>query len=379
MDGVINISPQKKSSLLSNIAGDQSQGARNYQEDNFLVLDLGDNEGNDSILLLLADGMGGHAGGAEASHVAIHKFAQKFEESTCGNISHRLEESLQYANAKIGMYTQEFPEFEGMGCTLVCVHIDNNIIHWVSVGDSPLWIYRNNILRRLNADHSMVPILKKMVELGELTSAQAEQDSRKNALRSAVSGDKIELIDVNTDGFVLQKNDILLLATDGLETLSETEIGRLLNSRENLNSNEIVTNLLESVENAGRPGQDNTTVVVLNVLDQETQPEWQTAKTKVISSPSLSNTEVKLRPGGSSKNETGISIKSTNQILKVIVIVGVTILLVVLGFYLFGRTNDMPKQDLTISSILEPSIQAIGERGSCCLFTELLREYNHGK
>ena len=126
--------------------------------------------------------------------------------------------------ARIGKYSQEQPEREGMGCTLCGVSLTEAGIEWISVGDSPMWLARNGKLQRLNADHSMAPILAKQVELGELTEEEAKRHPQRNALRSAVIGDKMQHVDASKRPMKFRKGDRLVLASDGLETLSVDEI-----------------------------------------------------------------------------------------------------------------------------------------------------------
>ena len=117
----------------------QIQGDRPYQEDDFGCVN--DREPNDptpdSLLLVLADGMGGHAGGAHASQTAIKAFIERYRPDP-GNEIDRLEESLEEANSQIKQATLSNPDLQGMGCTLVgALFMDEGLI-WVSVGDSPV-------------------------------------------------------------------------------------------------------------------------------------------------------------------------------------------------------------------------------------------------
>ena len=96
------------------------------------------------------------------------------------------------------------------------------------MGDSPLWLFRDGRLRRLNADHSMAPVLASLVAAGRMTAEQAATDSKRHALRSAVMGDAIHLVDVSSQPVAVRKTDRLLLASDGLMTLVDEEIERIL-------------------------------------------------------------------------------------------------------------------------------------------------------
>ena len=247
------------------LAGGQIAGARPYQEDDFRVTAFpdGDPDGCD-LLMVLADGMGGHRGGAQASRLAVSTVVERFRQVT-GGVAARLRTALDAANAAVGRDAAD-PRYAGMGCTLVaCVVTDDEMAHWISVGDSPLWRLRAGrdgdagAMDRLNADHSMRPVLEDLVRLGRMTPEEAEKGGV-NQLRSAVTGEDLELVDAGAAPVRLGSGDRIVLASDGLETLPIEEILGLSGGRRT--STAIVSDLLEAVEAAGNPSQDNATVVV---------------------------------------------------------------------------------------------------------------------
>jgi len=152
-----------------------------------------------------------------------------------------------------------------MGCTLVGVVLNEKGLEWISVGDSPLWLYHAEQLHRLNADHSMMPILQKQVERGVLTFKEAVEHPNRHLLPSALIGSQIDLIDRSIMPLKLFPGDRILLASDGILTLSEQEISQILS--ESLSAPKLVNKLLTAVEKKGKPGQDNTTVLVVNIPD----------------------------------------------------------------------------------------------------------------
>ena len=238
-------------------AGYKIRGGRDYQEDAFLI--KSGREGGNRLLLLLADGMGGHVGGARASELAITTFAVHFEQAE-GAISGRLRAPLEAANTAIAEAVAADPRLSGMGCTLVACLVTGDQAHWISVGDSWLWCLRAGKLTRLNADHSMRPLLENMVELGRMTQAEVEEDPRLGQLRSVMNGEELTLVDQNARPFALRPGDRLLLASDGIEALGAAAIASLAAAREEPAAS--VSALLDAVEDLKRPGQDNTTVVV---------------------------------------------------------------------------------------------------------------------
>src|SRR5215475_2593844 len=165
--------------------GDQHQGARPYQEDSWALRPLADG----SLLAVVADGMGGHAGGAVASKVAVEAFIHAVEQG--GGLS----DGLQDANAAVGKRAAANPELAGMGATLVAAQVRGDEVRWISVGDSPLFLMSAGKLERLNADHSMVPQIEEMVKRGLLTEEEAAVHPARHTLREAVMGEPLTLVD----------------------------------------------------------------------------------------------------------------------------------------------------------------------------------------
>ncbi|GAC22026.1 PP2C family protein-serine/threonine phosphatase [Paraglaciecola arctica] len=235
--------------------GDQIQGDRNYQEDSFSIKVFGN-----ETLLLLCDGMGGHVAGKQASSLAVEEFVQGFSQHIDSPSYKRLETGLTMANSAIQQKVSQSAELKGMGTTLVAVHLSGDTIYWVSVGDSPLWLVRENKIQRLNADHSLAGVFKKLVEQGQMTAQDAANDPKRHALLSSVSGDEIKHVDLRESAFELLKGDCLLLASDGLETLSDEDIIRLVAGNDK--PKKTVALLLDAVTTYQKPQQDNATVMV---------------------------------------------------------------------------------------------------------------------
>ncbi|MDM8560625.1 protein phosphatase 2C domain-containing protein [Candidatus Parabeggiatoa sp. HSG14] len=238
--------------------GDCIQGERHYQEDYFEFY----NDKSNDFLMVLADGMGGHRGGDYASRCATQSFINTYH-AVSGKIAVRLYRALQKANHQLALDAQSKPELRGMGCTLVGVAINKGELEWISIGDSPLWLYRAKHLHRLNADHSMKPFLEMLVQQGQLSHEEAAIHPDRNMLRSALAGTPIEMIDQSSISLKLYPGDRILLASDGILTLSELEIGKLLNQP--LPAKTLVKELLSAVQKKGKPAQDNTTALVVEI------------------------------------------------------------------------------------------------------------------
>ena len=241
----------------------QIAGKRDYQEDSFGLLDGRDLGLDDSehALLLVADGMGGHVGGAIASDLLCKTFVETYRRS-CDPTVDRLRNCLEAANEAIAAAVGENSALASMGSTLVAAVVSSAGLHWISVGDSPLWLFRAGQLSRLNADHSMAPVLADLVAEGRITAEQAARNPSRHSLRSAVMGDDIHLIDVSSQPVAVEKGDRVVLASDGLMTLSDQEIAEILKKRRDAPLEDSAAALIQAVEDAQHPYQDNATVLL---------------------------------------------------------------------------------------------------------------------
>jgi protein phosphatase len=243
-----------------------SRGARSYQEDAAVVRAGSAAQGGQpaELLAALADGMGGHAGGALASTTASTIFLRALETST-GEVAARLDEALTLANAAIAEHVAENPALEGMGCTLVGAVFGPLGIEWVSVGDSPLFLVRKGEIVLLNEDHSLAPEIDKLAAAGRISWETALSDPRRHFLRSALTGADIELIDRSRRPLALEADDVVILASDGIHTLPEPDIRRVVDAAAPRGPEVIAQALLDAIEEAREEFQDNTTVVVVRV------------------------------------------------------------------------------------------------------------------
>lgn len=244
----------------SRIAALQIQGGRQYQEDAFGQADPLDGRDGD-CLLVVADGMGGHAGGDVASRLVADTFVEYYPGSE-GLPAERLRQCLDAADEAIIAATAENRALGGMGATVVAAAVLQQELHWVSVGDSPMWLFRQGALRRLNEDHSMGAELQKQVAAGEMTEEEAANDYRQNILLSVVMGEGFPMVDLPADPMALEAGDRLLLASDGLLTLRERAIAELLRQMAGDPPKVAAEALIQAVEEAERPHQDNVTVLL---------------------------------------------------------------------------------------------------------------------
>ncbi|MFN2301940.1 MAG: PP2C family serine/threonine-protein phosphatase, partial [Gammaproteobacteria bacterium] len=246
------------SNVYLDIAGDQIDGARDYQEDAFLITYVDDDGGRpkSTALLAMADGVGGAAAGNIASQLVTNTFNRQFT-SRFGNepVPEILRDSLERGNKSLRKSVDETPGLDGMGCTVVTAAITRGQLWWISVGDSHLYIVRDGELIKKNADHSYGAYLDLMEAKG--TPVAPDPSLRRNMLMSAMSGDDIAMIDCPDESFELVPGDRVIVSSDGLDTLDSETI--LAASAASPTPKECVAALLQAVTDAAKPRQDNTT------------------------------------------------------------------------------------------------------------------------
>ncbi len=248
-----------------------TRGARDYQEDTAAYwpgavepyLRAAHSELSSSgTFAVLADGMGGHAGGALASRLVCEQFLSTVVLAD-GESQARLVAALQAANEAIASRVADNPLLSGMGSTLVGAAFGPGGIEWVSVGDSPLYLFRRGEVAVLNEDHSLAPELDRLVAAGQLTPEDARRDPRRHMLRSAVTGDEIDLVDISRQPLALEIGDYIVLASDGVETLDTDEIARIIQGYAKDGAAAVATAIIRAVEALREPHQDNATVLVV--------------------------------------------------------------------------------------------------------------------
>jgi protein phosphatase len=110
-------------------------------------------------------------------------------------------------------------------------------------------------------------MLDRMVADGRLSAEQAKNDPRRHYLRAAVSGEELDLIDISRRPLVLEADDTILVASDGIHTLDDEAIARLVTEHLPEGPDATAAALIRSVDRTGDDFQDNTTVVVVAVED----------------------------------------------------------------------------------------------------------------
>lgn len=260
---------------------------RDHNEDTFLAADLDAREairqsrttvqevGSHGLLFLVADGMGGAAAGELASEMAAVEIHREMlrewaaiplgtEETFAAN----LRRAVEAANGSLHSYAAEHPDVRGMGTTATVVGVWRDRLYLAQVGDSRGYLIRNGESVQLTRDQSLT---QRLVEVGELTEEEAEASERRNIILQALGPDPRIKVDLSWQ--MLQRDDLLIICSDGLSGMVRREDFAAIAAREQ--DVERIAHALVDLANE-RGGPDNITVVVARFEGEglpETLPE----------------------------------------------------------------------------------------------------------
>ncbi|GAB3428918.1 PP2C family protein-serine/threonine phosphatase [Niabella aquatica] len=183
---------------------------------------------DDILVAMVADGMGGHNAGEEASVMACEVMSNAIREQLLykNEYGKILEAAMHTAHAEIRNAAVQDETRKGMGCTLTCALIANNLLYMAHVGDSRLYFANNVELKQLSDDQTIV---NEMFKKGKITEEEKDHHVMKNILMQAL-GSEIKLTpQIIHQGIPVKKNDCILLCTDGVyDVLKRQEIKMLM-------------------------------------------------------------------------------------------------------------------------------------------------------
>ena len=204
---------------------------------------------------IVADGMGGHKGGALAAQLAVQELTRQIKQATATeSVEQVIQAAFKKANETIYQKGHAGdPEVNGMGTTAVLLLISGRVARLAHVGDSRAYLYRDSVLKQLTTDHTMV---QRMVEAGMLKPEDAADHPNASILERAIGTHESVEVDIAKE-FSLQDGDAILLCSDGLSGyVTNQEIESALRSPST--SQEITTRLVNLALEKG--GRDNVTV-----------------------------------------------------------------------------------------------------------------------
>ncbi len=220
---------------------------RENNEDRYLVNVID----NDNALLVIADGMGGHAAGEVAAQIAVDSFENWDLGET--DIIAQLTNRTAAAQREIIERSKAVPSFTGMGTTITALFVAGRSAFWVHIGDTRIYHMRQDLLTRITDDHTVAGMLLKK---GEITREEARLHPYGNVLTRCLGCERHE---PDSGSFELSEGDTLLLSSDGLHDLMPDEqIAAILAGK--ATPEEKLDRLVEKCLNAG--GKDNITGII---------------------------------------------------------------------------------------------------------------------
>lgn len=221
---------------------------RKSNEDRYLIKKLKD----ESVLIAVADGLGGEVAGDYAAEIIREKLAE-LDSISRNNVQLELDQLARVIDHTIYTKGQENIALEGMGSTLVGILLRDRIAYWVHVGDSRLYLFRNGTLTQITEDQTLARFL---LEEGEITAEQLPTHYSRHVMDQCVGCGYVE---PETGRLEFLAGDVLVLSTDGLHrNINDNTIDTILNMDSNL---EIKAKaLVKAALDAG--GKDNITVVL---------------------------------------------------------------------------------------------------------------------
>ena len=237
----------------------QGVGARERQEDSFAVCNASDRSAleREGFFAVVCDGMGGMDSGNEASEAAVEAFLQLFHSLLAeGDIPRQLREGTLAVSDGI------FQRFRGRsGTTAVAVRIQGGGLHWISVGDSAIFLTRGECVVQLNREQTCLnDLYLRELRQEPIQKERAEGDEDARRLTAFVGIDCLEQVDQSLRPWVLRDGDVILLCSDGISgVLSPAELREAMS----LPPDEGCRLLETMVQEKALPGQDNYTGVMI--------------------------------------------------------------------------------------------------------------------
>lgn len=227
-------------------------------------------------LAVVADGMGGHAGGDVASAATvldmIHLDRDDYD-AKAGEADTVLADEIQTANSLLSELVHMNPKLAGMGTTVTALLLAGGKLHFAHIGDSRAYRLRNGEFEQVSVDHTFV---QRLIDEGRLRPEEAETHPHKNVLMR-VLGDVDASPELDLDVLDVQPGERWLLCSDGLNYVAGHVVERTI--RETKNLRECAETLVNLTLEAGSP--DNVTVVVLDISEQ-TADDVNTAAVDVV-------------------------------------------------------------------------------------------------
>jgi serine/threonine protein phosphatase PrpC len=227
-------------------------------------------------LAVVADGMGGHAGGDVASAATVLDMIHLDHDNYDGDAGTVLADEIQTANSLLSELVHINPKLAGMGTTVTALLLAEGKLHFAHIGDSRAYRLRNGEFEQISVDHTFV---QRLIDEGRLRPEEAETHPHKNVLMR-VLGDVDASPELDLDTLDVQPGERWLLCSDGLNYVAGHVVERTV--RETKNLRECVDRLVDLTLEAGAP--DNVTVVMVEIVERAPD-DVSTATVQIVPAP----------------------------------------------------------------------------------------------
>jgi protein phosphatase len=249
-------------------------------EDRYAIAPFATEDEHPLVFAIVADGIGGHRAGEVAAELAVNYILQKVAESDGSKPLQIIESAIDTASQAIATRSASKDDQQGMGSTCVCAWVVEDQLYTGYVGDSRIYLIRDEKIHRLTMDHSWV---QEAIEKGIITPEEARNHPNMHVIRRHLGSFELPGVDFrlyleqgesaeqakDNQGMRLRPGDILLLCTDGLtDMVWDDDILHIIKTRSNLKS--MAEDLVNQANERG--GHDNITVVLLGMPKDKTVP-----------------------------------------------------------------------------------------------------------
>jgi protein phosphatase len=231
---------------------------RQTNQDSFLV-------DEDRDLFIVADGMGGHAGGEIASKLCVEQISSYLKahrseiasprDHPNGLVAHIFMNAVNFASTKIYERALEDPSLKGMGTTATVAQLIGRFLYIAHVGDSRCYLVRCQLIYQITSDHSLV---HEQVKAGLITQEESEFHHLRNVITRSVGYQEEE--DVDTQSLPIEDGDFIVMCSDGLHgKITDKEISIAVST----SGIEAAAELIKLANERG--GEDNITLLIFHV------------------------------------------------------------------------------------------------------------------
>ena len=242
-------------------------------EDRYAVVSFTADDGHPVVFAVVADGIGGHRAGEVAAELAVNYIIQQVADSNGRKPLEAIESAIDIASQAIAARSASQDDQQGMGSTCVCAWIVEDKLYTGYVGDSRIYLIRDEKIQRLTLDHSWI---QEAIEKGIIKPEEARNHPNVHVIRRHLGSVELPGVDFRmylkpdesveeakkNQGTQLHPGDVVLLCTDGLtDMIWDDEILHVIKTRNNLKS--MAEDLIDEANERG--GHDNITVILLGM------------------------------------------------------------------------------------------------------------------